>query len=205
MLNIMRKNSLLLLFVVIGVFSCRSKTFDSADEMNKFVSEENNGYCYKKEVKGVIYTLQYRPTDLLVLQELGADALPVKVEQLRKKYENYLYFNLSMSLNNRELLSDLSQDRGQFGQMVSDLAFNMDQKIHLYTVEKDTIPIADFVYPRMYGISQATTIMVVYPRKKQYLNQKYLNFAVEDLGLDTGEVRFKVLTQPLTNEPLLNF
>jgi hypothetical protein len=199
-----KRNSLFLLLVLI-ISSCGNKSFDTAEEIVAFISDEDNEYCYKKEVNGVTYTLQYRPTDLLVQQELGDSISEKKVKQLREKYNRYLYFNLSMSLNGQELLSNVVRDKQQFGQMVNDLAFNMDQKVHLYTPVKDTIAMTDFVYPRMYGMTNATTILIVYPRDKQFLKEDYLNFTIEDLGLNTGEVKFKVNTQSLKNEPQLNF
>ena len=204
MQNMIKRNSLLLMLIII-FSSCGNKSFDTAEEISAFISDEDNEYCYKKEVNGVTYTLQYRPTDLLVQQELGDSISEKKVKQLREKYHKYLYFNLSMSLNGQELLSNVVRDKQQFGQMVNDLAFNMDQKVHLYSPVKDTLAMTDFVYPRMYGMTDATTILIVYPRDKQFLSEDYLNFTIQDLGLNTGEVKFKVQTQPLKNEPQLNF
>lgn len=204
MRNMIKRNSLLLILVAI-ISSCGNKSFDTAEEISAFISDEENEYCHKKEVNGVTYTLQYRPTDLLVQQELGDSISEKKVKQLREKYNKYLYFNLSMSLNGRELLSNVVRDKQQFGQMVNDLAFNMDQKVHLYSPLKDTLTMTDFVYPRLYGMTNATTILIVYPRDKQFLKEDYLNFTIEDLGLYTGEVKFKVNTQPLKKEPQLNF
>lgn len=186
------------------ISSC-TKTFDTQDEMHAYIQDEDNGYHYKKTVMGVDYVLQYRPTDLLVKQELGDQSDALQVEKLRKKYGKYLYFNLSMSKNNQELLNGLAHDKAKFGQMVNDLAFGMEEKVHLYTPEKDTLAMTDFIYPRMYGMSDATTIMIVYPREATFLNKHYLNFVIEDLGLETGDVKFKLNTQALQKEPQLQF
>ncbi len=191
--------------LILVISSCSNKEFDTTEEIFAFISDEDNGYKYSKEVNGVDFTLQYRPTDLLVQQELGDSLSEKKIKQLREKYSKYLYFNLSMSLDGKELLSNVVRDKQQFGQMVNDLAFYMNQKVHLYTPEKDTLAMTDFVYPRMYGMTNATTILIVYPRDKQFLKEGYLNFTIEDLGLNTGEIKFKVQTQPLENEPQLNF
>jgi hypothetical protein len=45
----------------------------------------------------------------------------------------------------------------------------------------------------------------VYPREVRYLKDTYLNFTIEDLGLYTGEVKFKIPTDKLQNEPRLRF
>lgn len=198
-----KRNSLFFL-ILLFLSSCSTKTFDTTEEIFAFLSDEENGYLYNKEINGVNYTLQYRPTDIMVEQELSDSKSKEQIEKLRKKYSKYLYFNLSMSLNGQELLSNVVRNKAQFGQMVNDLAFNMDEKVHVFTPEKDTLAMTDFVYPRMYGMTNSTTILIVYPRDKNYLKEDYLNFTIEDLGLYTGEVKFKVRTQPLKNEPKLN-
>jgi len=203
MLN-MIKNKLLPFILLLFISSC-TKTFDTQEEMNDYIQNEDNGYHYKKTVADVDYVLQYRPTDLLVKQELGDDIDPAKVEKFRKHYSQYMYFNLSMSKNNQELLNGIAQDKTKFGQMVNELAFGMEDKLHVYTPTKDTLALADFIYPRMYGMSNSTSIMIVYPRDPKYMNQDYLNFVIEDLGLETGDIKFKLDTKALTNEPQLAF
>jgi hypothetical protein len=203
MLN-MIKNSVLVLFLVVIISSC-SKTFDKQQEMNEYLQDEENGYVYKKTIVGVEYVLQYRPTDALVKQELGDKVDKNQVKKLREKYSKHLYFNLSMAKNNQELLNGVARDKAKFGQMVNELAFGMEEKVHVYTPEKDTLTMTDFIYPRMYGMSNSTSIMIVYPRDEQYMKQDYLNFVIQDLGLDTGDVKFKLNTKALKNEPKLNF
>jgi hypothetical protein len=200
---IMARNSLLLLFFIV-LSSC-AKSFDTAEELTAYIADEDHGYQYKKTVNDVDYILQYRPTDLLVKQELPEKYTSKQVEALRARYSKYLYFNLSMSKNNQELLNGMARDKQKFGQMVNQLAFGMDEKVHLYTPEKDTLEMADFIYPRMYGMTNATVIMLVYPRDEKFMKKDYLNFTIEDLGLDTGELRFKIKPQALQDEPQLQF
>lgn len=203
MLN-MTKNKLLVLLLVVFIYSC-TKSFETQEEMNNYIQDEDNGYHYKKTVADVDYVLQYRPTDLLVKQELGDDNNPSQIDRLRKQYSKYMYFNLSMSKNNQELLNGVAQDKAKFGQMVNELAFGMEERLHVYTPTKDTLALADFIYPRMYGMSNSTSIMIVYPRDEKYLKQDYLNFVIEDLGLETGDIKFKLNTKALINEPQLPF
>lgn len=200
----MTRNNLLLLTLLLLISSC-SKTFDTVEEMNDYIQDPDNGYNYTKTIVGVDYVLQYRPTDLLVKQELGEKVDENQIVKLRQQYNKYLYFNLSMSKNNQELLNGVARDKAKFGQMVNDLAFGMEEKVHLYTPEKDTLAMADFIYPRMYGMSNATSIMIVYPRDNKFMNQDYLNFVIEDLGLDTGDIKFKINVQALKKEPELKF
>ncbi|WP_347922489.1 hypothetical protein [Pontimicrobium sp. SW4] len=194
-----------LFIVTLLLFSCNNKTFNSKTELLAHLNEETNGYTQHKTVNGVDYTLMYRPTDLLVQQELGDSQDAERIKQLRDKYSKYLYFNLSMSKSNQELLSVAPKNRNEFGAMVNQLAFGMDTKVHLFTETKDTLEMVDFIYPRMYGMSKATTIMFVYPRDEKTLKQEYINFSIEDLGLYTGEVKFKIPTEVLKYEPTISF
>jgi hypothetical protein len=197
--------ALLLALAFVFLISCHTKTFSSEKELMDHIQDEANGYKQSKTVNGIDFTLVYRPTDLLVKQELGDSSSKDKIEALRNKYNNYLYFNLSMSKNNQELLSAIPKNQNEFGAMVNQLSFGMNEKVHLFTQTKDTIELADFIYPRMYGMGKTTTIMFVYPRETDQLKEEDLNFTIEDLGLYTGEVKFKIDTEKINNEPELQF
>ena len=180
-------------------------TFDTTEEMWTYLKNPEHQYIQTKTVNGVNFSIVYKPTDLLVQQELGKEISSKAIDSLRKKYEKYLYFNLSMSKNNQELLNTVAGNKEQFGAMVNELAFGMEQKVHLYTPQKDIIPMADYIYPRMYGMSGATTMLLVYPRDKQLVDSDYMTFTIEDLGFYTGEVKLKISTKIINNEPQLRF
>lgn len=189
--------------VVVFIIGCSTKTFSNKEDLWKYLRDEDNGYLQTKKVNGYEFSILYKPTDLLVEQELDDSITPEKIMQLRDKYKKYLYLVLSISKNNKELLSVTPKNRQEFGAMVNELAFGMGNKVHLYTQKKDTLELLDYNYPRMYGMSRATTMMFVYPRDKKYLKDKYLNVAIEDLGTYTGEVKFKIPTKKIKNEPKL--
>ena len=190
----------IILFLILA--GC-TKTFNTEKELWGYLQDESNGYVQHKNINGIDFTLIYKPTDLLVKQELGENGAIDQINALRKKYSQYLYFNLSMSRNNQELLSSAA-DRNQFGAMVNQLAFGMGNKVHVYTQQKDTLELLDFVYPRMYGMSHSTDILFVYPKDEKYLKDEYLNFTVEDLGLYSGDVKFKIPVKNIKEEPTLN-
>jgi len=201
----LRKRKILLIISFLILFaSCKQKTFDSEKELFTYLKNEDNGYQHKRTIGNVSYVFTYRPTDVLVKQELGKKYSQGLVDSLRKKYNNYLYFNLSMSANNQELLNKRVGNRNEFGAMVNQLAFGMGDKVHLISKKRDTIPLVDYVYPRMYGLSKSTDILLVYPRDKKLLKEDYFHFTVEDLGLATGKVTFKLLSRKLISEPQFN-
>ncbi len=197
-----REISLLLLVLLI---SCSNKTFNTEEELWTYLRDESNGFVQQKAVNGYNFSLVYKPTDLLVKQELSDDTSAEDVKKLREKYGQYLYFNLSMSKDNKELLSAAPKTRNEFGAMINQLAFGIGDKVHLFTQEKDTIALADFVYPRMYGMSRSTDILLVYPREEHKLIGGDLSFTIKDLGLYTGEVKLKIPIKNINSEPKLKF
>ncbi len=202
----MLKNQIKILIIgILLLASCSKNTFDSSKELLEYVKQPKNGYLYTKTVNGVDFSLLYKPTDLLVNQELTGESSALKIDSLRSKYEEYLYFTLSMSKNNQELLSNVAGNKQKFGAMVNELAFGMEQKVHLFTPKKDTIAMADYIYPRMYGMSGSTTMLFVYPRDEKVTNEEHLTLTIEDLGFYTGEVKFKIPTKMMKNEPKLKF
>ena len=204
-LNTRVTNNIILMLFSVLIFNCNSKSFKNEQELLEYIKDEQNGYNLKKTIQGVTYSLVYRPTDLLVKQELIDSTNAKEIKRLRSKYNKYMYFNLSMSKQNQELLSVAPKNHKEFGAMVNQLAFGMQEKVHVYTASKDTLEMADYVYPRLYGMAKATTMMFVYPRDNKVQKTDYINFTIEDLGLYTGEVRFKMPTKKLLNEPQLKF
>ncbi len=184
--------------------SCFQKSFDTNDALWEYIKDENNGYIAHKTIAGVNYSLLYKPTDLLVQQELGSATDKTQVDNLRNKYGKYCYFNLSMSRGGQELLSSVAGDRQAFGKMVNELSFGMESKIHLYTENRDTIAMAEYSYPRMYGMSKSTSLLLVYPRDELEA-AKEIHLAIEDLGFGTGEVRFKQAMNKIKKQPELQF
>ncbi|MCD8518783.1 MAG: hypothetical protein LRY32_04055 [Flavobacterium sp.] len=198
-----KRNSLLLIFIAI-ISSCGNKSFDTAEEISAYISDEENGYCFQKEVNGVNYSLKYKPTDLMVQQELLDQKDTNHILKLKNKYKDNLYFTLSMSSNGKELLNDVVGDKYKFELLLNDLVFKLKDKVYLHT-KKDTLEIIDVVYPRLYGMSKSTTVLIVYPRNNDFLRNEIINFTIDDLGFNTGEVKFKIETKYIINEPQLNF
>lgn len=192
------------LFLFIG---CADKTFEDRDSLLEYLKEFDNGYCLRKKVNGFRYDLMYKPTDLLVFQELSSEKNYDlhDVVRLRNKYGKYMYITLSISKNNKELLSSTPKNRKEFTDMVHRLVFKMKKSVHLFNQNKDTLEMLDYVYPRLYGTTRSTEILFVYPKDKKYLNNEFLYFTIEDLGNYTGEIKFEIKTNKILNEPSLDY
>lgn len=197
---------ILLILVGFVLTGCQQRSFKTEEELWEFVNDPNNELAFNKVIGEANYKLTYRPTDIMVSQELGSlENTEQRVDSLKRKYGKYLYFNLNMSFKNSEVLNNKVGNRLAFSSMVNQLAFDMGDKIHLISQRRDTIPMADYVYPRMYGMGNTTNLLLVYPRSQALLEGKYFHFRIQDIGLGVGEVGFKIPTKPFRNEPKIQF
>ena len=193
------------ILVMLVLCCCGSKEFENEEVLWSFIKNPDYGYLQEKSVNGVDFSLLFKPTDLLVAQEIrNKDATPKEIDSLRNKYGQYVYFNLSMSRGNQELLNSVAGDRDKFGSMINTLSFRMQDKIELYSNKKDTVPLVDYIYPRMYGTNKKTSILLVYFNDdiKRY---QELNMIIKDLGFGTGDISFKYHNSIFKNSPQINF
>lgn len=197
-----------LFIIVIGIpilfGSCKKQLTEQ--ELIDYIKSPDNGVLIEKKVGSLNYKVYYRPSDMLVNQELKAHNIATDslINHYKNIYDKNLYFIVSISQNNQEVLNNLAGNKQHFGSMVNQLAFGMDQKVTLLTSQKDTLQLKDYIYPRTYGVGNSTDIMFVFENKD--INQaEWIQMVIEDFGLQTGDARFKFLTKDIRKTPSLKF
>ena len=190
------------LFIIMLV-SCSSPESLSPEALNKYIQDADHGLVQKAEVNGYTIQVNYRPTDLLVDQELHhKPADKNEIESLRKKYGAYYYFILSLSKDNKEALHQTGGD--QYSDLVQTLSFRMNNYVNLTTSATDTIPTGDFILNRTYGLSDATSLLFVFRREKAK-DKEWVQFNLNEFGLNIGNQRFRFKTKDLENVPKIKF
>lgn len=189
---------------VLGFLGCAENSFKSEEELLEFLDDEENLFVNRKLINGIRFELLIKPNDLVVLQEAGKTFDVAIVDSLRNKFNPYLFLNLSISKNNQELLSNMGEGQEAFGTLVNTLSFELGDLVHLYSRSKDTIPLLDYVYPRMYGMSKSTSVLLVFNRGKMNEMDSF-TLSLEDFGLNTGEIKFKIDELQIFKQPQLDF
>ncbi|MCZ8072425.1 MAG: hypothetical protein O9311_18935 [Cytophagales bacterium] len=187
------------------LISCRSKTVPSEKELVAYVNDEGNGLKKKIKAGDTDVTVTYRPTDLLVAQELRSSerADTIKVNNLRKKYRGYYYFVLGLSKNDKEALHQ-TDGFGQYSELVQTLSFRMGDYVTLTTAASDTIPVGDFILDRTYGLSSSTNILFAFNRQKA-IGKEWVQFNLNELGMGLGNLRLRFRSRDIVNVPSINF
>lgn len=194
------RTEILLLLLFIG---CATRDL-TPDALNKYVLNPDNGLIRQAEINSYKIVVYNKPTDLWVQQEIEGEAIsPLKIDSLQKKYDQYYYFILDLSLNDKEALR-VNGEMEQFSTMVQTLSFRMNNYVSMTTAAKDTIPVADFILNRTYGLSHATSLLFIFDRKRSN-GAEWVQFNLNEFGLGVGDQRFRFSTEDLKNVPRIEF
>lgn len=190
---------MLLLFVA----ACEPAIYDK-DGLNAYILEEGNGMVKTTQRKGYDLTLYNRPTDLWVAQEIrNEQATDALINSYRDKYDDYLYFILKISKEGKEALYT-SGNHGSFSEVLQNLSFRMGAFTEMVTSARDTIPLADSHYSRLYGQSGSTSVMIAF-NKEKIKETEWVQVNLSDLGLGTGRTTYRFDTKELLSAPQIEF
>ena len=186
-----------LLIVVIFTASCGNPPVSQV-ELYQYLEDQTNELSHTDSAGGIVYNIMYKPTDLLVYQEVEAEPLVQnKIDSLRKIFGEYNYYVLKVSANDKELLGQLNHK--DFIYMMQELSFHMPSYVKAVTHSKDTIELEDFYTPRLYGMGAATEVLLAF--KKQTNNSQTILIK----GLNGGNFAFHFNEKNINAIPQLSF
>jgi hypothetical protein len=190
--------------LILLITSC-NPTLVTEQQLIAYIQDEDNGLIKTKEQNGYKLTVYYKPTDFVINQytENGVIEKP-KLDTLKKQFKNYAYFVLSLQKDKSNALYNMEQGYDAFSETLQTLAFRMDQYVQLTTSNSDTIPVADFIYPRLYGASPSTDILFVF-NNTQFSKNDWVQFNVKEFGLGVGRKNFRFKTSDIQQIPTLKF
>lgn len=196
-----RENKFLLLFILLFLISCKNDLISNEEDLIKHIKDEENGFSITKEINGFRINSIYKPTDLMVLNETSDEANNnvSKIDSLKLKYKENLYFILSYSRDGKELLSTITESREKFNSVQNILTFDMMNRVSLTNQNNDTIPLVDYNFPRTYGMSRSTNAIFVFKRNQVLEESEELIFKVKDIGIGIGDINFKYSADLIKN------
>jgi hypothetical protein len=199
------KTLLILIFALAPcLFGCAPSEVQTVEELNKFIQEPDNNLVQQVDINDYKFSVAYRPTDLLIYQEVGNDPTSrIVLDNLQKKYSSYYHFILSISKKGKEALNP-AEGMGQYRELVQVLSFRMNEFVTMTTSSQDTIPVGDFILNRTYGISQSTDVLFVF-NKERGKGRDWVQFNLNEFGLRAGNQRFRFKVSDLESVPRLKF
>ena len=184
------------------MFSCGKPRYLPENELIEFARNERNGLVRSVQMGDIEMEVTYRPTDLLVAQELKSYQQPTndQISVVREKYKNHYYFVLSLSKGGRELLSPANQGVPGFSDLLQTISFRLGEKVFLTTQSQDTIAAADYVYNRTFGMGQSTDILFVFDNAEA-VGQEYIHLNFDEFGIGIGKQSFRFFIRDLEGCP----
>lgn|SRR6185437_75994 len=202
----MTKNYLLipgLVFLILSGCSSRHRLVGRRDLL-KYINDPGHGLVQKNAVEDVAVSLSFEPSSLLVAHDLETAGRKdsATINALQRKYSPNYYFLLKLSKNNKELLRQLPSF-GDYSEMVEVLSFRMQQYINL-TMERDTVAMSDYAYEQTYGMGDANSLLIAFPRAKVGGDGRFdVNLA--ECGFGIGALKFSFQKKDLDRVPSLDY
>ncbi len=175
-------NSLISFFALLALFTaCKSKEVNTEEELINYIKQESNMLVKNEKTNGLEINVSYKPVDLIVMQQLKSNK-NLNVDSLKKHFDKYYYFTIDFSENGKELNQQLMMDKVAYGQAINDLAFKMSSKVYLTDNKNDTLPIADYVYSRLFGATGKSTFLFSFSKPQYQPETLHLYVITDDIG-----------------------
>ena len=196
----MIKKWLSLWLLLAALAACAPATVETAEELAAYAADEERGLVQKQQIGSLSVSLSYRPSDLMMVQHLQGQQLgQEEVEKLQQHYQQYLYFILSISQSGSDAL--YGQGMQSYSDNLQRLAFQMPAYTYL-TVAQDTVALADFNFPRLYGKTGSTQLLLAYEKEKIQQAEEF-RVHLKELGLGTGNLQFSYKRKDIEKVPQL--
>ncbi len=177
----------LALVLLITINTSCGKRITSKEKLIEYINNPENGLQKTNQVGQIKTVLTYKPWQLMAL----GNKINKKVVE---KYDDKLYFILSLSANNKELLRQLPY--AQYSEMVQVLAFRMNGFIDLVADNQKPEEPEECIFQQTYGMGFANNLLIVF-KKEKLLEADRIRLRIKEFGLNTGNLNYEIKTQDI--------
>lgn len=184
--------------------ACSASAADPA-QYRAYLADPAHGLTHTQTVNSVTVTCTYRPTDLLVAQEVEAAANTVSAPQLdslRRSYAGKTYCVLALAKDSVAIENQFATNATAFAHTLAYLNTGIAADVFLVTSPRDSVPALASMYPRQYGTTGRSTVLLIFDTHKMRPQQGFhLTFRGTAFGL--GTLRFPFTAASLAAVPAL--
>ena len=190
------------LFLLVS--GCKQPLFPT--EYAAYLADPAHGLTHQLEATGTTVTCTYRPTDLLVLQELASVPTPdvPARDSLARAYADKTYCTLTLARPGGEFESQFVTNPAAYQQVLTYLNTGIAADAFLATTPHDSVAAVASMYVRQFGTTGHSTVLLVFDTHRLSLQQGFhLTLRGQPLGL--GTLRFPFSASDLAALPPLRF
>lgn len=171
-----------------------------------YLADPAHGLTQTQQVNGIAITCVYRPTDLLVSQELTAEATtpdPAFIDSLRRTYAGKVYCSLALARDSTELEAAVSGDETALSQTLSYLSTGIAQDVYLRGLGRpDSVAALAAAYTRQYGNTGRSTVLLAFAAPRLDVRQGF-TLTYRDTQFGLGPVHFVFPAHAIQQLPAL--
>jgi len=171
-----------------------------------YLADPAHGLAHTTEANGATITCAYRPTALLVLQDLASisTASPATHDSLARAYAGKTYCTLTLARNGGEIENLFVNDPTAYQQALTYLNTGIAADAFLATTPRDSVPAAASMYVRQYGTTGHSTLLLVFDTH-QLTPQQGFHLTLRGQRLGLGTLRFPFAGRDLAALPALKY
>jgi hypothetical protein len=181
----------LLLLMAVCLLSCKEKIRNRRD-LIVYVNDPVNGLKKIEQIGKIKAAFTYKPWQLMGIKSQTVSNKSEKPYPF--KFKDKLFFVLSLSANDKELLRQLQFS--QYGEMVQVLAFRMNEFIEAVPDDKKPVRPLECTFQQTYGMGTANNLLIVF-NKEKLMAASDLKIRVKEFGLNTGDLNFAIKTKDI--------
>ena len=150
--------------MVFGLLSNCSRSMPPA-EYRAWVADPTHGLIQTRQTQGVTVTCAYRPTDLLVLQEIATATSPITPASQARVYAGKTCCTLYLTRNRGEVENIFVNDPNMYGKALAYLNAGIAPTVYLATSPHDSVSALASMYLRQYGATGSSTVLLTFDTK----------------------------------------
>ena len=174
----------LYLSILVCFVSCKKRITNKADLIT-YINDPRNGLQKSQRVREIQVGLTCKPWQLMVSKsKLQGGSL-----ENANKIKDKLFFVLSLSANNKELLKQLPFS--QYSEIVQVLAFRMNSFINITPDRDKTVEPLNCTFQQTFGMGLANNLLIVFDKKK-LISASNIRVHIKEFGLNIGDLYFDI-------------
>lgn len=200
----MKKMIIIGLVAALGMAACKTKEL-LPSEYVQWMKDPGNGLYEEKEIDDYTFSLQYKTSEFVILQQHKTDDIrQSEVDGQLKNYSGMEYYTFEIKPNDgHDLLDDNWYDAEIISSRIEYLLSYAQDDFSMVTGVGDTIACGLYHFERNYSLKPVTTIVLGFEKPAASSGDRTIVFNDQLLG--SGPVLITIAESDILNVPAIKY
>lgn len=188
------KHFVSVIFLVILLIGCnKTNHINTVSELKEYVNDPSKGFIKSYSDNNYRIDVSYKPAICVFNNEKDTTISKYEIN------EDLLYFYISISLDNKELIYSYAQRMHEY---ITKMTVESKDMLYLVNENQDTIFPVDVQFVRTFGLSKSTKLLAIY--NDYNMTNGNFNFVIDYNFLKLNDLKFPFLKEDFDNISNLN-